>query len=156
MFWNRVTLSERLEKKIERAVRDIVEKALADTETTLSKIREAFSLEKQIVKLREEVETAKIEKARHDEEHARKIREVEHKVGLERKRQEFEVDQAKRETRVEIREKNLEQERKLFEEKVAYYEKQSEKRLTDLQEIIKPLLKALPSAEIIAKVNRED
>lgn len=43
-----------------------------------------------------------------------KKREVEHKVGLERKRQEFEIQQAKRETEVKVREENLAADKERF------------------------------------------
>ena len=149
------SFDERLESKITQTVREILTSALRDTESTLAKIRASFSLEAKIATLKEELETVRIEKGRKDEEFARKEREIEHKVGLERKRQEFEITQAKREATVEIKEKNLENERALFEKQMEYYEAQSEKRLQSLEGIIKPLLKALPTAEIIARLDKD-
>src|SRR5207245_968830 len=91
-------------KDTERVARETVERivkaALSDAET-------ALATSGKLSKLREELETLRIEKARKEEEFTRKEREIEHKVGLERKRQEFEIEQAKRETSVTVREENL-------------------------------------------------
>jgi len=145
----------RLEDSVRVTVEAVLNRVLSDTQTTLGKIRSSFDVEAQIAKLREALETLKIEKDRKDEDFARKEREIEHKVGLEQKRQEFEISQAKREATVTIREENLKAERERFEAQMKFYEEQAEKRAKALEEIIKPLLKALPSAEIIATVGNK-
>src|SRR5205814_3334660 len=60
-----------------------------------------------LTNLEREIETLKLEKDRMVETNDRKIRETEHRVGLLRKQQEQDVANAKRETKLEIREGNL-------------------------------------------------
>jgi hypothetical protein len=100
--------------------------------------------------LREEIETLTIEKERREEEFARREREVEHKVGLERKRQEFEVDAAKREAVVTVREENLKADKKRFEEAM----KAQSERLDDMKELLLEMMKRLPTANIDIKEER--
>lgn len=153
MFWKQESkMNAKLEQKIEAVVREIVTKALANTEGMLSKLRQAFSLEEQIVKLKEELETQKIEKARKDEEFARREREIEHKVGLERKRQEFEIGQAKREASVTIREENLKQDRERFEKQLKFHEDRFTAEVGYLKEMLGDMMKRLPSAEITTHI----
>lgn len=157
------SFEEKLERRVTETVRQIVTEALHDAESAITKVKDMFSLSYEIKQLKERLEKTKIEKDRQDEEHARKIREVEHKVGLEKRRQEAEAEQAKkdielakREAVIGVREENLAAERKAFEDRMREYEKHADARLKDLQEIIKPLLKALPSAEIIARLGKSD
>jgi hypothetical protein len=132
-------------KDTERVVRETVERivkdALQDAETALASAGK-------ITKLREELETLRIEKSRKEEEFAKKEREIEHKVGLERKRQEFEIEQAKRETSVTVREENLNADRKRFVEQLDFHQKRFESEVKYLHEMAEKLMERLPSAEI--------
>lgn len=74
--------------------------------------------EEELRSLREQVEQGKIERDRQVETHEREKREIQHMVGLERKRQEFEIEAAKREAVVTVREENLVAEKKRFEEQL--------------------------------------
>lgn len=150
------TFDSKLEQSVTRTVKDILTKVLTDTETTLGKIRSAFNLEGKIKALQEELETLKIEKDRKDEQFARREREVEHKVGLERKRQEFEIQQARREVMVEVKEKNLKKDKERFEEQMDFHKEAMAEEVKSLRDMVGKLLKALPSAEIIARVGKED
>lgn len=136
-------------KDTERVVRETVERivkaALSDAETAL-----ATSVK--VTKLREELETLRIEKARKEEEFAKQQREIEHKVGLERKRQEFEIEQAKRETSVTVREENLSADRKRFEEQLEFHQTRFETEVKYLHEMAEKLMERLPSADI--KISR--
>src|SRR5271169_867147 len=109
-----IPAADKLEKRIESVVREVMTRAINDTESFLAKIRSSFDVGEHIKKLKEELETLKIEKGRKEEEFAKREREIEHKVGLERKRQEFEITQAKREALVGVREENLAAEKKRF------------------------------------------
>ncbi len=146
--------NSKLEQSVTRTVKDILTRVLTDTETTLGKIRGAFDLEGKIKVLQEELETLKIEKDRKDEQFTRREREVEHKVGLERKRQEFEIEQARREVMVEVKEKNLKKDKERFEEQMDFHKKAMAEEVTSLRDMVGKLLKALPSAEIIATVSK--
>lgn len=131
------------EKAIREAVERVVKSALGDAESALAKVRE-------ITTLRSDIETLKIEKGRKEEEAARREREIEHKVGLERKRQEFEIEQSKREATVSIREENLKADRERFEEQLKFHEDRFSKEVGYLKEILADIVKRLPSAEFTA------
>jgi len=143
----------KLEATVTRTVADIVTRALSDTEAVLGKIRSAFDLESKIIKLKEEIEKLTIEKGRKDEERERKDREIEHKIGLERKRQEFEVEQARREVMVEVKEKNLKKDKERFEEQMTFHKEAMAEEVKGLRDLVQKLITALPSAEIIANIN---
>lgn len=135
-------------KDTERVVRETVTRIVKDA---LSDAESALAASGKITKLREELETLRIEKARKEEEFAKKEREIEHKVGLERKRQEFEVEQAKRETTVSVREENLKADRSRFEEQLKFHQERFETEVKYLHEMMGQLMERLPSAEIQIK-----
>jgi hypothetical protein len=56
-----------IESKVTKTVREILERALSDTETVLARLKSSFDLQAYIIKLREEIETLRIEKGRKDE-----------------------------------------------------------------------------------------
>jgi hypothetical protein len=71
------------------------EKELIDR---LRKLEPVGVLSEQVIKLKREISDLEIKKSKADETHAREERELRHMIGLEKKRQEFEIAQAKRET----------------------------------------------------------
>lgn len=146
--------SDKLEKRIESVVREVMTRAIEDTESFLSKIKSSFDVASHIVKLREELETLKIEKGRKEEEFAKKEREIEHKVGLERKRQEFEIQQAKREAIVGVKEENLKADQARFAEQLKFHEDRFTKEVGYLKDMLGEMLKRLPSAEITIEEKR--
>ncbi len=106
--------------------------------------------------LREQIETLRIEKGRREEEIARKERDIEHKVGLERKRQEFEITQAKRETTVAVREENLTADKARFEEQMNFTRERFTTEVGYLKEMMGEMMKRLPSAEILATIGGKE
>lgn len=127
---------------ISGAVEKIVRDALGEANRTLAAIGE-------VTKLREEIETLKIEKGRREEEYARRDREIEHKIGLERKRQEFEITQGKREATLGVREENLKADRERFTQQMDFHEKRFTEEVGYLKDMIGDMLKRLPTAEIL-------
>lgn len=144
--------TEKLEKTVTAAVREILGKALSDAESIVGKLKSSFDLAKHVTELKEQLETLRIEKARKEEEHAKREREIEHKVGLERKRQEFEIAQAKREATVSVREENLKADRARFEEQLKFHEDRFTKEVNYLKDMMSEMLKRLPTAEIKTNV----
>jgi hypothetical protein len=130
-----------LREAVEASVERIVKQALADADSTLARLGD-------LTKLREEIETLKIEKGRKEEERSRREREVEHKVGLERKRQEMEVSLAKREAVLAAKEEALQADRKRFEDQLQFHEKRFTEEVGYLKEMIGSLAKKLPTATI--------
>ena len=150
--WNKPKQDEEsvahLEAQVKETVRSILTKALSDTETLIGRLKSSFDVAKHIADLKEQLETLRIEKSRKEEEFARKEREVEHKVGLERKRQEFEIAQAKREATVTVREENLAADRKRFEEQLAFHEKRFTDEVKYLKEMVGQVLERLPAVTV--------
>lgn len=132
-------------KDTERVVRETVERIVKDA---LQDAESALASAGKITKLREELETLRIEKGRKEEEFAKKEREIEHKVGLERKRQEFEIEQAKRETTVAVREENLKADKDRFAEQLKFHEDRFATEVGYLKDMMGQLMERLPTAEI--------
>jgi len=69
-------------------------------------------------------------------------------VGLERKRQEFEIEQAKRETTVAVREENLKADKDRFAEQLKFHEDRFATEVGYLKDMMGQLMERLPTAEI--------
>lgn len=145
----------KMEKSVRESVERIVQNALSQTDTALAKLRQVVDYGAEVLKLREEIETLKIEKGRKEEESARKEREIEHKVGLERKRQEFEMEAAKREATLTVREENLAADRKRFEDQMAFHEKRFSEEVTYLKEMVGQVLERLPNVTVAGSLGRK-
>jgi hypothetical protein len=128
---------------LEKILREVIDETLKNG----GESKKAADLQKEIVKL-------EIERDKKLEEFARKEREVEHKIGLERKRQEFEITQAQRETTVKVREENLAADKERFKSEMEFQRKHLESEIQSLRELVGQMLKRLPSAEITMEVKR--
>ena len=143
---------DRLEEVVRETVESVVKTALSDVEGAMRSVKTMAQLNGQVVKLKENLETLKIEKDREDEKFARKEREIEHKIGLERKRQEFEISQAKREATVDIREENLSADRTRFEDQMKFQEQRFTEEVGYLKDMVSQVLKRVPDASIYTEV----
>lgn len=146
MFWN--TTETRIKKTVEALFRRVLD----DAETTLGKIKTIQDLNHQVRAIQETLIHLQIEKDRRDEEFEKKEREIEHKVGLERTRQKFEIDNAKREATVTVREENLTADRTRFEDQMKFQQERFTEEVKYLKEMVGQVLKRLPSAEIYTEV----
>src|SRR6267154_747357 len=144
MFWDSYW-----KRSIEGAVRQAVEQSFTKTSEG---IWSALESTKKIDALTKQIADLEIKRDQKLEEFTRKEREVEHKIGLERKRQEFEIDQAKRETEVKVREENLAADKERFKTEMDFQRKHLEGEIGSLRELVTQMLKRLPSAEIYAEV----
>ena len=144
---------------VERALREQVDKFLKEVfgewSQRLQGMRTYQQLHQGMAKLKEEVEDLKITKLRREEEFARREREITHKIGLEKKRQEQELELAKREAKVEVDEDNLVRERGAFADQMTFEREHLEKTIERIDGILKQVLKRLPSAEIIAEISNK-
>lgn len=102
----------------------------------------------QVVKLRQDVETLKLEKSRLTEDNDRKIRETEHKVGLLKTKQDHEVANARRETELEVREKNLAADEKRFRDEMKFQREHMQREVDRFDGIAKALMERLPTIEV--------
>ncbi len=102
----------------------------------------------ELANVREEIANAKIEKERLEENHAKQERELRHMIGLEKKRQEFEIKQAREETSLRVRESNLNAEKTRFEENLKFNTDRFEKMESYLKDMMKSILERLPNVNM--------
>lgn len=131
----RVDLLKRIDE-LKTMVADLrIEKEAAQRESAL--VHQANDL-------KVEIEELKISKARMQEEHDKDERELRHLIGLEKRRQEFEIQQAKRETEVKVREENLTADKARFGEEMKFQRERFEKEVAYLKEMMGDILERLP------------
>ena len=105
---------------------------------------EVIDLKKRIVEL--EIQEGKIK-----EDHAKEDRELRHMIGLEKERQKFEIQQAKRETTVVVREENLSADKKRFEDQMKFQEKRFTEEVGYLKGLMESVLERLPNIDVSVK-----
>ncbi len=143
---------EAIEDQVSAKVARIVEDQFGTIRDEIGNIGDVLALKRKKGELEEQIETLKLEHANFKEDQARQVRETEHKIGLVKRQHEQEVEFAKREVALEVKEKTLDADRKRFEEQMKFEREQLEGQIGHLRDIIDPLLRALPSAEIIASI----
>lgn len=121
---------------------------LRQAEKARDEARERVKLEDEITGLKKQIASLEIKRDKITEDHDREKREVKHMVGLERKRQEFEIDQAKRETTVTVREENLAADRKRFEEQMKFTTDRFQSEVSYLKELMGEVLDRLPTVTV--------
>jgi hypothetical protein len=117
--------------------------------------QEAVKLTDDIVRLKKDLTELEIQKDREQETHDREKREVEHMVGLEKKRQTFEVESAKRDVKLTVREENLKEDRKRFEEEMKFTRERFEKEVGYLQSLMKEVLERLPTVTVEKSIDMQ-
>lgn len=146
------TSEDRLREIIREAVEEVAKTEEASLKKRLSGFRNVENLQQKVLALKENIEDLEISKARKEEKFVKRERELEHKIGLERKRQEFEVEQAKRETTVTIQEENLQADKERFKGQMEFHEERFKEEVGYLKEMVGQVLERLPSAEIYASL----
>ena len=144
---------EVIEDAVRMAAEDVRKRTASELRAILSNARKDRSYALQAIDLRGEIETLKIEKATIKEEHSRKDREIEHKVGLQRTRQTMEVEIAKRETTVQVREENLVAQEDRFKEHMDFLTGRLEGEVKYQREMIADMIERMPSAKILANLS---
>ncbi len=136
---------------------DLIVGALASVEADLASIRNASDLTANVKALRLEVEQLQTEKGRKQEEFDRREREVEHKLGLEKKRQELdftnkkaEIDAAKRDAELTVREQTLAADRTRFEEQMKFHDDRFGQEVGYLKDMLGQMMERLPTAGFVA------
>lgn len=117
-------------------------------------VAKAGKLQDEVNDLQRKISDLCIDESRLTEQHEREKREVEHMVGLERKRSEFEIEQARRETMVEVKQANLKADRARFEEQMRFIEERMSKEVSYLKDdILKGILDRLPTVTVDRTIN---
>jgi chromosome segregation ATPase len=111
-------------------------------------VTEQLDLTAEITGLKEQISDLEVDESRIKEAHARERREVEHQVGLQRKRQDFEVEAAKRDTELTVREENLHAERERFDRDMDFQRKELQSQIGYLKDLMERLFERLPSISL--------
>ena len=98
-----------------------------------------------VLNLKKQINDLEIEKSKLKEQHEREDRELRHMIGLEKKRQEFEIEQSKRETKLTVQQENLAADKKRFEDQMKFHETRFTEEVSYLKEMIGNVLERLPN-----------
>lgn len=98
-----------------------------------------------VLNLKKQINDLEIEKSKLKEQHEREERELRHMIGLEKKRQEFEIEQSKRETKLTVQQENLAADKKRFEDQMKFHETRFTEEVSYLKEMIGNVLERLPN-----------
>ena len=142
---------ETREKQILEEIRGL-RKQVAEIKGERDAVRDEISLSKALVALKTEKTDLEIDLARVKEQHEREKREIEHMVGLERKRREFEIDSAKRDTTLTVREENLTADRERFEKEMQFTRARFEEEVGYLKSLMGEVLERLPTVKVDRKI----
>lgn len=144
--------TKQIEKAVSLAVESIFGAKASQIARDLDRIKSIADLDAEITALKDEVEGLNRSKLRKQEDFDRKEREIEHKIGLEKNRQEFEVDQAKREATVKVLEEALSAKEEAFEERMTFQHDRFIEEVKYQRGLVEQMMKRLPSAEILARI----
>jgi len=114
----------------------------------LRKFDSPIKLTEELVTLKKDIADLEIKKGKMEEKHAKEERELRHMIGLEKKRQEFEIEQAKKETTLKVREENLKVEKDRFDQNLKFNTERFEKMETYLKDMMKNILDRLPNVNM--------
>lgn len=147
-------LFDKQTKELDAAVLALKEE-IADLRAERTAQQRQLDAAKGVNDLKRQITDLEISKAKIVEDNAREKREVTHMVGLERKRQEFEAEQAMKsienaraEAVLEVREKNLDAERKAFEKSMKFREERFTEEVGYLKGLMGQILERLPTVTV--------
>lgn len=121
---------------------------LAGLRAEVKALRTERDSTREVTDLKRKIEQLKLEKDRLEEDNARKIRETEHKTGLLRTKQEHDVEHARRMAQLEVREQNLDADRKRFEAEMAFQREHMQREVDRFDGIAKALMERLPTIDV--------
>lgn len=128
------------------------EKELLERLRTLDAADKAGPLHAVINGLKKEIVALEISKAKIVEANARDERELRHMIGLEKKRQEFEITQAKSEATLKVREDNLAADKARFEAEMKFQNERFTSEVGYLKELMAQILERLPTVTVDRKM----
>ena len=112
---------------------------------SLRGLDDVSALQAETIALKKKVTDLEIQRSQKQEEWDKGDRELRHMIGLEKKRQEFEIEQAKKETMVTVREENLAADKTRFSEEMKFQRERFEKEVSYLKEMMGDILERLPN-----------
>ena len=150
--WFRSSKMDTVEGIVEDSVRRVLVQEYGEFRARMAEFQEVGALTDERNRLKKQVEDLKLERDRKKEDSDRATREIEHKLGLHKAQVTFEVEKARDEAKIEIEKKNLDTERERFKEHAEFIRDEMKGQVEHLRGIIDPLLAALPTADIIARI----
>ena len=130
------------------AERDKLAAELAQLRADIKALRPERDEAAALVKLRDEVDRLKREKAQLAEDNDRKIRDTEHKVGLLKTKQDHDVEHARRMAQLGVREANLAADRERFEAEMKFQRDHFDARSDQQDKLLEAILERLPSIDV--------
>lgn len=128
-----------------------LKKVLKELKLDRTLVTRELELSKEIVALKTQISDLEIQRAKLKEDHAKDDRELRHMIGLEKKRQEFEIAAAKKETTLIVREENLAADTKRFEDHLTFIQGRFLDETKYLKEILVDILARLPNITVERK-----
>ena len=108
----------------------------------------ASELADEIVTLKKEKANLEIRIEAQKAEYERNDLEIKHMVGLENKRQKVEVEQARREAVLQVKEQNLKAKQEQFDASMKFREDQFKSEMTRMQGFLEEITKRLPVVNV--------
>jgi hypothetical protein len=128
------------------------EKELLQRLRTLDADDKSGPLHAAVVALKKQISDLEIQKSQKQEEHDKQERELRHMIGLEKKRQEFEIQQAKSETSLKVREENLAADKERFANEMKFQNDRFTTEVKYLKDMIGEILGRLPTVTVDKRV----
>lgn len=141
-----ILIASREEKELIQRLRSI--QGLGDA---AAKMNDATALSAEVITLKRQIADLQIDKSRIVEDNAKQERELRHMIGLEKRRQEVEIEQAKRDTSLTVREGNLAAEKQRFEEQLKFNTERFTTMETYLKDMMSDILERLPNVNVKLK-----
>lgn len=123
-------------------------KRVASLKGERDSVNEELGLSTRITALEREKTAKEIELDKVKEQHAREKRDIEHMVGLHKTRVTQEIELAKREQTITVREENLKADRDRFEDQMKFMQKRMETELERLNKLTSEILTRLPTVKV--------
>lgn len=123
-------------------------KRVADLKGERDSVTEELGLSAKLIALEKEKTSKEIELDRVKEEHQREKRDIEHMVGLHKDRVKQEIELAKRDSTLSVREENLKADRDRFEDQMKFMQKRMETELERLNKLTSEILTRLPTVKV--------
>jgi len=136
--------------KVEALAEEIrkLSKRVAELKGERDQVSEELGLSARIASLEREKTAKEIELDRVKEQHEREKRDIEHMVGLHKDRVKQEIDLARREQTITVREENLKADRDRFEEQMKFMTKRMETEMERLNGLTSEILERLPKFNV--------
>lgn len=128
-------------------------KRVADLKGERDSVTEELGLSAKLIALEKEKTSKEIELDRVKEDHAREKRDIEHMVGLHKDRVKQEIELAKRDSTLSVREENLKADRDRFDDQMKFMQKRMETELERLNKLTSEILTRLPTVKVDRKIS---